>query len=38
MNGNVISGLVFTSPETRLTIRGRNNRIWGVPEDRICYQ
>ena len=34
-NGNVVSGLVFTAPEARLILRGENNRVWGVPKDRI---
>lgn len=34
-SGNVVSGLVFTTPDTRLILRGENNRAWGVPKDRI---
>ena len=34
-NGNTISGLVFTTAEARLVIRGEHNQIRGVPEDRI---
>ena len=34
-NGNVVSGLVFTAPEARLILRGENNRVWGVPPERI---
>ena len=36
-DGNVISGLVFTTPEARLVVRGENNRILGVPDDRVLY-
>ena len=33
--GNVISGLVLTKPEARLHLRGENNQVWGVPQERI---
>ena len=35
-SGNTVNGLVFTSPEARLILRGEGNRVWGVPEERIC--
>ncbi len=35
-NGNTVSSLVFTSPDARLILRGEGNRVWGVPEERIC--
>ena len=34
-NGNTVSGLTFTSPDARLVLRGKDNRVWGVPEERI---
>ena len=34
-DGNVISGLVLTKPEARLYLRGENNQVWGVPQERI---
>ena len=34
-NGNVISNLVLTSPGARLILRGRDNRVWNVPEESI---
>ena len=34
-DGNVISGLVLTKPEARLHLRGENNQVWGVPQERI---
>ncbi len=37
-NGNTVSGLFFTAPEARLVVRGENNRILGVPEERIRYE
>ncbi len=36
-DGNVVSGLVFTTPEARLVVRGDNNRILGVPDERVLY-
>lgn len=34
-DGNVISDLVLTKPEARLYLRGENNQVWGVPQERI---
>ena len=31
-DGSTISGLVFTNPAARLILKGRNNRVYGVPE------
>jgi hypothetical protein len=37
-NGNVISGLFLTSPDARLILRGRDNQVWNVPEERIVRE
>ncbi|MBQ9326331.1 MAG: hypothetical protein IJ246_11215 [Clostridia bacterium] len=34
-NGNVVSGLIFTSREARLILEGDENQIWNVPENRV---
>lgn len=34
-NGNTVSGLVFTTDEARLVLRGKNNKVLGVEPGRI---
>lgn len=36
-HGNTVNGLVFTTPDARLLVSGRDNSLTGVPEDRILY-
>ena len=31
------NGLVFTTPDARLLVSGRDNSLTGVPEERILY-
>ena len=37
-NSNTVSGLIFTSEKARLILRGENNQVWGIPQERIVRE
>ncbi len=34
-NGNIVSGLFFTTPDAKLIIRGEGNQLHGIPQERV---